>query len=149
MDAQLAQKEFKENLQKFLENNRKKYLPHPKSNAARIDKKGTINHRKYGNPVQLNADGIKFVNCGSQNSWGTDIKLTAICFIAECVLGRSLHFFKVGVEPNDGDYGNTAFDNIRFVDTQEVCWDDHKNIDFSGLPTVGSLWYRNGFKKVE
>jgi len=148
MDIKNVQHKFRETLQAFLANKRKKYLFHPKSNAARIDKGGVISHRKYGDPVQFNKEGIKVVICGSQNQVGSGIEVTALRFIAECVIGRELYFSYVGVEPVDGDYGNTSFDNVKFVETDKNYVNEHKTIDFS-LPSVGQLWYANNFEKVE
>ncbi len=149
MDLASVKLEYKNRLESFLNNARKKYLAHPKSSAARIDKLCAISHVKYGNPVQQNKDGINVVICGSQNSIGSDIKITAIRFVAECVVGESLYYWHLGVEPLDGNYNNVTFENVEFVKTDRNCADEHQEIDFSGLKTVGRNWYENKFTKID
>lgn len=144
MSASKYQEIYDTELIRFFLNNRKRQLQHPKSKNVHVTKSGEISHRKYGNPVQLNRQGIPVVYCRSQNRLWDSIEVSALRFVAECVLGREL-ILDVRVVPKDANALNYDYANVSFVDLDAP---DEDGADCRGLSSAGELWGSNGFKPL-
>lgn len=121
----------------FLEQPDKPGLPHPQARLTRVLKNGHIRHPRYGSPVQINQDKVPVVVLGAVGVLGNGIRVSALRFVAECVLGFSLKFSNIRVVPADGDEMNTTFANVRFVDARQP----ERDVDCTNLPTAGQRWF--------